>query len=84
MPAHQTVLALLSCGLGYSEAQRISYEDALCLLACKAHCDELEWLDREAARIASLSFADPDEQQKHLLALRHRARRAVERFELRD
>jgi hypothetical protein len=74
------MLALLRCGLSYSEARGIGVEEVLCLVQHQHLYEELRWLDGEAARVASLSFAEAEPQARQLLALQHRARRAVERF----
>lgn len=51
-----------------------------CLLLHRAHERELAFLDAESARVASLNLAEPEQQQRLLLALQHRMRRALERF----
>lgn len=67
-------------GLTLGEAREAGYEEALCLM----HHGELEEMVRclraEETRVASLSFADPAEQQRLLTALGHRRKAAIERF----
>ena len=74
------LLELMQAGLGYAEARTVGYEEALCLLHHARFERELHTLDAEEARIASLSFADPQEQQRALIALRHKAKALTERF----
>lgn len=77
---HETLLDLLACGLGYGAARSLGYEEAQCLLFIQAHRSELAALDSESARIASLAFADPDEQRRLLAGLGLRAKALEHRF----
>jgi hypothetical protein len=74
------LLTLMDCGLSYSEARAIGIEEALCLLHHHGHRERLRALDAEAARIASLPFADPAAPQRELHKLRLRMRGVEERF----
>ena len=74
------LLALLRLGLSYGAARRIGMEEALCLLHHGTLDEELRRIDAEAARVASLSLADEDEQRRALTVLQHRAAAAVDRF----
>ncbi|MBN2080899.1 hypothetical protein JW859_01705 [bacterium] len=67
-------------GLGWQAARRLGLEEVLCLLYHAALSDELAALEGEAARVASLSFADPAEQQRALAMLGHRRQAALDRF----
>jgi|GEM_PF-4783190 len=55
-------------------------EEVLCLLQHAALNDELAALESEAARVASLSYAEPAEQQRALAMLGHRRQAALDRF----
>jgi len=74
------LLSLLRLGLSLDEARRIGMEELLCLLSHGALDEQLRLLDAEAARVASLSLADEQEQRRVLTAIQHRASAAVERF----
>lgn len=67
-------------GLGYAQAQAIGMEELLCLLYHAQLQEQLAVLDQEAARIASLQFADQHEQQRALTGLRHQAQAALDGF----
>lgn len=67
-------------GLSLAEARRIGMEEALCLLHHGALDEQLLVLDAEAARVASLSLADEQEQRRALTVLEHRAAALAERF----
>jgi hypothetical protein len=71
---------LLKLGLSYGEAQSLGAEELLCLLHHSQLEERLAALDRETARIASLPFADPHEQQQALAGLRHQAEFELDRF----
>jgi len=77
---HQLLLALMKLGLSYAEAKELGAEELLCLLHHSQLDERLVALDQEAARIASLPFADPHEQQQALAVLRHRAEFELDRF----
>jgi len=67
-------------GLSYAAAQAVGIEELLCLLHHAQLEERLAALDREAARIASLQFADPHEQQQALTGLRHRSQAELDWF----
>ena len=77
---HQVLLALLRLGLSYADACAIGMEEMLCLLYHAQLEEYIAAMDREAARIAGLQFADVHEQQQALAALRHGAEAALDRF----
>jgi hypothetical protein len=77
---HETALELLACGLSWDALWRLGFEEARCLLHCSAHRQALAALDVESARVASLAFAEPDEQRRALIALAHRADALERRF----
>jgi hypothetical protein len=74
------VLALMRLGLDYAQARAISMEELLCLVHHGQLQEQLAILDQEAARIASLQFADQHEQQRALTGLRHQAQVALDGF----
>lgn len=74
------LLELLRLGLSWGEARSLPAEEVLCLLAHASLRRDLSELEHEAARIASLPFADPHEQQRLLLKLKHAAAGKLQRF----
>jgi hypothetical protein len=77
---HEVLLELLRLGLSWYEARALSAEEVLCLLAHATLKRDLEALEAETIRIASLPFADPHEQQRQLLKLKHMAAGKLQRF----
>jgi hypothetical protein len=77
---HDVLLELLRLGLSWNDARSLPAEEVLCLLAHAALRRELDELNAESARIASLPFADPHEQQRLLLRLKHSAAGKLDRF----
>ena len=77
---HETLLDLLACGLDWDAACRLSFEEAQCLLHVHFHREALAALDSESARIASLAFADSEDQRRALTALSLRAKALEHRF----
>ena len=55
-------------------------EDVLCLLYHAKLRRELGEIESETARIASLPFADPHEQQRLLVKLMHQAAGKLQQF----
>jgi hypothetical protein len=74
------LLELLRLGLSWREARSLPAEDVLCLLSHAALRRNLGEVEAEAARIANLPFADPHEQQRLLLRLKHTAAGKLQRF----
>jgi hypothetical protein len=74
------LLALMRFGLDYAQARAVGMEELLCLLYHGQLQEQLAVLDQEAARIASLQFADQHEQQRALTGLRHQAQAALDGF----
>jgi len=67
-------------GLTWVEAKALSVEEVLCLLHHAELEESMQYLHAESARVASLSFADPHEQQRALSTLAHRAAALLDRF----
>ena len=78
--AHQVLLELLGLGLSLAEAKSIGAEEMLCLLHHARLRDDLAALEAEAARVASLPFADAHDQQRALARLGHHAQARLARF----
>lgn len=74
------LLALLQLNLNLAEARQLGFEETLCLLHHRQLDLQLESLERESARVASLGFADPESQGRALSALVHRQAALVEKF----
>ncbi|MCH7472194.1 hypothetical protein IIA79_04500 [bacterium] len=74
------ILALCRSGLSYAEARAVGMEEMLCLLAHARIEETLRELGAESARVASQSFADPEEQRRALTSLKHRANAELDRF----
>lgn len=70
----------MKLGFSYAEARALGAEEFLCILYHGRLAQGLAALDQEAARIASLQFADPHEQQQALAVLRQRAEAQLDRF----
>jgi hypothetical protein len=77
---HDVLLELLRLGLSWREARSLPAEEVLCLLSHAALRRDLGELEAEAARIANQPFADPHEQQRLLLRLKHVAAARLTRF----
>lgn len=74
------LLALLQLNLSLAEARWLGFEETLCLLHHRQLDLQLASLESESARVASLSFADPDAQNRALSALAHRQAALVDKF----
>ena len=74
------LLRLLALGMSLAEARSLSYEEMLCLMFHAELTAVQGWIEGEGARIASLSFADPEQQRRALTALAHRGEAELDRF----
>jgi hypothetical protein len=74
------LIELMQLGLSFADVRRLGYEEALCLLWHAQYRRQLSFIEREAQRIASLTFPDAREQSIALERLELRARTLRERF----
>lgn len=77
---HMLLLELLRSGMSLEEARSLGIEELLCFVAHLRLERELNELDEEAARIASLPFAEEQPRQHALSALRLKGRGLIEKF----
>ena len=74
------LLALLQLNLSLAEARQLGFEETLCLLQHRKLDLQLEGLEHESARVASLGCADPEAQGRALAVLAHRQAALLEKF----
>lgn len=80
LTSHEVLITLLGLGISYREARQLPLEDALCLLHHARHRERIRQCEEEGQRLAGLPLADPEEQHRALLGVKHRVQAEFDRF----